>query len=146
MLGLREGVIGFHLTVDKLSPVNSRAITDPPKMSLLLEAKSSPALIIKPRITRVTHTDDLYITLRALHAPDETDVHYQKRCVHYVQPEETDVRLNLNRIVSILNIAPRQFPYRTPDSIPIDSIFQENFPTHIQVWNCQRYRTDCRQR
>ena len=48
-LGLRVGFISSHLTVDKLFPVNPRAITGPPKMSLLLEAKSMPALIIKPR-------------------------------------------------------------------------------------------------
>ena len=56
--------MGFHLIADKLFPVNPRAITGPPKMSLLLEAKSMPALIIKSRFILVTHTDDLgwYIT------------------------------------------------------------------------------------
>ena len=49
MLGLRVGFIGSHLTVDKLIKVNLRAITGPPKMSFLLEAKSVPALIIKPQ-------------------------------------------------------------------------------------------------
>ena len=58
-LGLRVGFISFHLTVNKLFPVNPRAITGPPKMSLLLEAKSMPALIIKPILILVTHTDDL---------------------------------------------------------------------------------------
>ena len=48
-LGLRVGFIGSHLTVDKLIPDNPRAITGPPNMSFLLEAKSVPALIIKPR-------------------------------------------------------------------------------------------------
>ena len=48
-LGLRVGIISSHLIADKLFPVNPRAITGPPKMSLLLEAKSMPALIIKPR-------------------------------------------------------------------------------------------------
>ena len=43
------GFISSHLT----------AITGPPKMSILLEAKSMPALIIKPRLILVTHTDDL---------------------------------------------------------------------------------------
>ena len=46
-LGLRVGFISSHLTADKLFLVNSRAITGPPDMSLLLEAKSTPALIIK---------------------------------------------------------------------------------------------------
>ena len=63
-LGLRVGFVRPHLTVDKLFPVNPIAIMDPPKMSLLLEAKSMPALIIKPRFIYVMHTDDLpwYIT------------------------------------------------------------------------------------
>ena len=52
-LGLRVGFISSHLTVNKLLPVNPRAITGPPKMSLLLEAKSMPALIIKPRLILV---------------------------------------------------------------------------------------------
>ena len=59
MLGLRVGFISSHLTVDKLFLVNPRAITGPPKMSLLLEVKSMPALIIKPGFILVAHTDDL---------------------------------------------------------------------------------------
>ena len=58
-LDLRVGFIGSHLTVDKLFPVNPRAITGPPNMSFLLEAKSVPALIIKPGLILVAHTDDL---------------------------------------------------------------------------------------
>ena len=58
-LGLRVGFISSHLTVDKLFPVNLRAITVPPKMSLLFEAKSMLALIIKPRLILAAHTDDL---------------------------------------------------------------------------------------
>ena len=58
-LGLRVGFIGSHLTVHKLFPVNPRVITGPPNMSFLLEAKSVPALIIKPRLILVAHTDDL---------------------------------------------------------------------------------------
>ena len=63
-LGLPVGFISSHLTVNKLFPVNPRVITSPPKMSLLLAAKSMPALIIKPRLILVTHTDDLgwYVT------------------------------------------------------------------------------------
>ena len=63
-LGLRVGFISSHLIADKLFPINPRAISGPPKMSLLLEAKSMPALIIKPRFILVTHKDDLgsYIT------------------------------------------------------------------------------------
>ena len=64
MLCLRVGFISCHLTVDKLFPVNPRVITGQPKMSLLLEDKSVPALIIKPRLIFLTHMDDLgwYIT------------------------------------------------------------------------------------
>ena len=73
----------------------------------LLGAKSMPALIIKPRFILVTHTDDLG---------------------WYIT--------NLNMIVRKKNVTPRQFLYCTTDSIPIDLMFQENFPTHTQVWNC----------
>ena len=58
-LGLRLGFISSHFTVDKLFPVNPREITGPPKMSLLLEAKSMPVFIIKPRLILVAHTVDL---------------------------------------------------------------------------------------
>ena len=54
-LGHRVGFISSQLTANKLLPVNQRAITGPPKMSLLLEAKSMPALIIKPRLILVTY-------------------------------------------------------------------------------------------
>ena len=49
-LGLLVGFISSHLTADKLIPVDPRAITGKPKMSLLLEVKSMPALIIKARL------------------------------------------------------------------------------------------------
>ena len=58
-LGHRVCFICSHLTTDKLFAVIPRAITGPPKMSILLEAKSKPALIIKPILVLVTHTDDL---------------------------------------------------------------------------------------
>ena len=45
-LGHRVFFITSHLTTDKLFPVNPSAITG---LSLLLEAKSMPAFIIKPR-------------------------------------------------------------------------------------------------
>ena len=77
-------------------------------MSLLLDAKIMPALIIKPRFILVTHTDDLgwYIMSNQLGNM-------------FVQ--------NLNRIVGKPNVTPRQFPYCTTDSIPIELMFQENF-------------------
>ena len=79
-------------------------------MSLLLEVKSMLALIIKPRFILVTHTYDLgwYIT----------SSQQGKMFVQY-----------LNRIVRKPNVTPRQFSYCTTDSIPIDLMFQENFPT-----------------
>ena len=121
-LGIRVSFIDSHLTADKLFPVNPRAITGPPKMSLLLEAKSMPALIIKPRFILVTHTDDLgwYIT--------------SNQGKMFVQ--------NLNRIVSQPNRTPGQIPYCTADSIPIGLIFQENLPTHTQVWNRLTHRNN----
>ena len=59
MLGFRVGFISSQLTVGNLFPVNPGMITGPPKMSFLLEAKSMPALIIKPRLILLMHTDDL---------------------------------------------------------------------------------------
>ena len=105
MLGIRVGFISSHLTADKHFPVTPRAITGPPNMSLLLEAKSMPALIIKSRFILVSHTDDLgwYITSN-------------QQGKMFVQ--------NLNRIISKTNVTPRQFPYCTTDSIPIDLMFQ----------------------
>ena len=113
-LGLREGFICSHLTVDKLFPVNRRAITGPKKMSLVLVVKSMPALIIKPRLILVSHTDDLgwHITSN-------------QQGKMFVQ--------NLTRIVRKPNVMIRQFPYCTTDSIPIELMFQENSPPHTQV-------------
>ena len=116
-LGLRVGFISSHLIVDKLFPVYPRAIMGPPKMGLLLEAKSMPALIIKPGFILVSHTDDLG---------------------WYIMPNQQGNMFvqNINRIVRKPNVTPRQFPHCTTDSIPIDFMFQENFPIHTQVWNC----------
>ena len=50
-LGLRVDFVSCRLAANELLPVNSRAITGPSKMSLLLEVGSSPALIFKPRLT-----------------------------------------------------------------------------------------------
>ena len=43
MLGLRVYFISSDLTANKLFPINPRAITGPPKMSLLLEDESTSA-------------------------------------------------------------------------------------------------------
>ena len=89
MLTLRVGFIGSHLTVDKLFPLNPREITGPPKMSLLLEAKSMPALIINPRLILVAHTD--------VHVWDNMSNKQQQMLVQ-----------NLDRIASIPNITAGQ--------------------------------------
>ena len=127
LLGLRVGFVSSHLIVDKLFQIDPRAITGPPKISHLLEAKGLPALIIKPRFILLTHTDEVswYITSNQLGKM-------------FVQ--------NLNRIVRKPNVTPRQFPCCTTSSIPIDLMFQESFPTHTQVWNCLSHQNNCRQR
>ena len=126
-LGLRVGFINSHLIADKLFQVYQREITSPPEMSLLLEAKSMPALIIKSRFILVTYSDDLgwYITSN-------------QQGKMFVQ--------NLNRIVRKSNVTPRQFSYCTTYSIPIDLMFQENLPTNTRVWNCLNHRNACRHR
>ena len=58
-IGIQVGFISSHLSMNKLFPVNQRGIMGPPKISLLLEVKNMPALIIKPKLILVTHTDDL---------------------------------------------------------------------------------------
>ena len=107
-LSLRVGFISSHLIADKLFPIKPRAITGRPKMSLLLEAKSMPALIIKPRSILVTHTDDLswYITSN-------------QQGKMFVQ--------NINRIVRKPNVTPMEFPYCTTFSITIDLMFRKTF-------------------
>ena len=124
---LRVAFISSLLTADKHFPVNPREITGPPKMSLLLEAKSMPALIIKSRLILSAHTDDLgwYIT-------------FNQQLQMFVQ--------NLNRIVSKPNVTPGQITYFTANSIAIDLMIQENFPTNTQIWNCLSHPNDCRQR
>ena len=125
-LGLLVGFISSRLTADKLFTVNPRAITGPPKKNLLLEPKSMPALIIKPRFILVTHTDDLgwYVTSN-------------QQGQMFLQ--------NLNRIVSKPNARPGQILYRTTHRIPDNLIFLENVPTNTHVWNRLSQR-NCRQR
>ena len=59
MLGLRVCFISPDLTANKIFPIDPRAVTGPPKMSLLLEVDSTSALIIEPRLILVRYTDDL---------------------------------------------------------------------------------------
>ena len=100
------------MTADKLFLVNSSAIIGPAKMTLLLEAKSMPALIIKQGLILVPHMDDLgwYITSN-------------QQGQMFVQ--------NLIRIVSMPNVMPLQILYCTTDCIPVDLMFQENFPANL---------------
>ena len=53
MFGLQVCFTSSDLTANKLFPINPRAVTGPPKMSLLLEVESMSALIIKPRLILV---------------------------------------------------------------------------------------------
>ena len=127
MLFLRVCFISSDLTVNKLFPINQRAITGPPKMSLLLEIESTSALIIEPRLILVTHTDDLggYITSN--------------------QQGKMLVQ-NLHRIVRRPNVMRGQIPHCTTDCIPINLVFQENFPDNTQVRNSLCRRNDRRER
>ena len=59
MLGIRVCFISSDLTANKLFPINPRAVTGPPKISLLPEVDSTSALIIEPRLILVRYTDDL---------------------------------------------------------------------------------------
>ena len=117
--------------MDKLFPVNPRAITGPPKMSVLLEANSMPALIIKPRFILVTHTDDL-----GWYIPSN------QQGKMFIQ--------NLNTIVRKPYVTPRQFLYCTTDSIPIDLMFKKTcllphkFGTVYQsVLQCLFFKLPC---
>ena len=127
MPGFSIGFISSQLTADKLILVNPRATTGPPKMSLLLEAKSTPALIIKPSVILVAYMDDLCWYIKS-----------NQQGQMFVQ--------NLIRIVSKQNATPGQILYCTTDCIPIHLMFHENFPTNTQAWNRLSHRDDCRQR
>ena len=75
-----------------------------------------PALIIKPRLILVMHTDDLG-SYMASNQQEQMFVHI------------------LNRIVNKPNATPGQMLYCTTDCIPVDLMFQEKFATNTQVWN-----------
>ena len=51
--------IGLPMVMDKLIPVNSTVITSPLEMSLLLEVKCTPVVIIKQWFILVTQPDHL---------------------------------------------------------------------------------------
>ena len=126
-LGLRVGFIGSHLTVDKLIRVNPRVITGPPKMSFLHKAKSTSALIIKPRLILFAHTDDL--------GWNKTSNQQQQMLIQ-----------NLNRIVSRPIVTPGWILHCTTNHIPINLMFKKNFPTNTQVRNSLSTQNNCRQR
>ena len=109
MLGLRVCFISSVLIANKLFPINPRAVTGPTKMSLLLEVERTSALIIEPRLILVTYTDDLggYITSK--------------------QQGKMIVQ-NLHRIVRRPNVTSGQIPHYTTHCVPINLLFQENFP------------------
>ena len=114
MLDIRVCFISSDLTANKLFQINPRAVTGPPKMSLLMEVDNTSALIIEPRLILVTCTDDLggYLTSN--------------------QQGKMLVQ-NLHRIIRRPNVTPGQIPHCTTDCIPINLMFLENFPTNTQV-------------
>ena len=75
-----------------------------------------PSLIIKPRFILVVHTDDLGWYIMS-----------NQQVQMFIQ--------TINMIVSKSNVMPGQIKHCTTDSIPIDLMFQENFPTNTQIWN-----------
>ena len=46
----------------------------------------------------------------------------------------------LNKIVNKPNVMPGNILYCTSDCIPVELMFQENFPSNKQVWNRLRHR------
>ena len=71
-------------------------------------------LIMKPRLILVTHMDELGWYIMS-----------NQQGQMFIQ--------NLNRIVSKPNVMPGQILYCTTDCIPVELMFQENFPTNTQV-------------
>ena len=122
-LGLRVGFVSSHLIAHKLFPVNVRAITGPLKMSLLLEVKRTPALIVKLRLILVMHTDDLgrYITSNQ----------QGHMLVQY-----------LNRIVSRPNVTSRQILYCTTYCSPINLVFQVFLKLGVSIFTLTHISLD----
>ena len=108
MLILQVGFISSHLMPNKLFPVNPKVTTGPPEVSLLLEAKSMPSLIIKLSLILVVRTDDLGWNIMSNHQ--------QQMFIQY-----------LNRIVSRPSVTPRQILQCTTNRIPINLMFKETF-------------------
>ena len=114
MFGIWVGIISSHLTADKLFVANPRAFSDPPKMILLLDAKSIPAIIFKPLLFLVAHMDNLDWNMMSN------------------QQQQMLIKF-LNRIVSRPNVMSGQILYCTTNCILIDLMFKENFPTDISM-------------
>ena len=49
------------------------------------------------------------------------------------------------KIFSRINVTPEQILHCTTNYIKINLMFEENFPTHTQVWNSLIHQNDCRQ-
>ena len=117
--------ISSPLAMDKLIPVNSRAIRSPLKMSLLLEVERTHAVIIKPRLIFVK---------RSYHLSQNKTIDYQRQMhIQY-----------LNRIVSTPYASSRQLTYYITDCSPlINSVFQKYLPASTQVRNILCLRDGC---
>ena len=95
-------------------------------MSLLLETKSMPALIIKPILILVAYEDDLSWKIKsnqaAANARSSPQLDFlQTKCYSRADP-------------AFYNC------------IPVDLMFKENFPPDTQVWNSLSHQNDFRQR
>ena len=135
MLGLRVGFILSNLTVDKLSQLTEVRCLVHRRWPSSLRPKACLHLIIKPRVIHVPHTDELGWHMTSNQQPAQTSS----------KPPTQPVQ-NLNRIVSNPNVTPWQILYCTTDSISIDLMFQENFPTNTKVRNRLCHRNDCQER
>ena len=113
-LGLQVGFICSRLTADKLFPVNPRVTTGPPKMSPLLEAKSLPALIFKPKLIIVPRIIGAWMTLIGTKRPTSSN-----KCLFKTSTGETKC---------YTMAAPTL--YHKLYSISINFMFKENFPTN----------------
>ena len=108
----------------KLIPVNSRAITSPPEMGLLLDVECKRAVIIKPRFI-LLHT---WITL--------VGTKHSTRQMH-IQ--------TLNWIISTPDTSPRKHTNCIADCRPINSVFQMHPPVNTQVRNSLCHRNGYRE-
>ena len=114
--------IFYHFSVDKLFPDNWSTEDESPVWDQI-----TLALIMKPRLILVVHTDNLDLCITS-----------NQQCQMLVQ--------NLNMIVCRPNVMPMQFLYCTTNCIIINFVLQEHFPTNTRVGNRLWHRNDRRQR